>query len=103
MRIIKVEEIDSRGYTGEVKYFKSINKAKKSFKKFIKKHKGELVKPEDASQEKPIMPVRKIPASRVAGKRYKETALECYLEDSYCADEISETITILLEEIKVEE
>lgn len=98
IRIIKVEETDMMGYSGDTKYFKSLKKAKKYFKELFVKYKPELVEDKDS--------VRFNKNKKLQGKgmRYKSVVMELMREEvsENGTEYDSEFITITLEEIKIE-
>lgn len=98
-RIIKVEEIDMMGYSGNTKYFKSLNKAKKYFKELFNSYKDELIYDDDS------ITITGSTLSNRNGKRYKSVVMEIMSKnDSENGTEYdTEFIIIRLEEIKIEE
>ena len=100
IRIIKVKENDMMGYSGDIKYFKSLNKAKKYFKKLFNSHKVELVEDDDSVR---FMNYKGLNPEK--GKRFNTVVMELMSENiSENGTEYDlEFITITLEEIKIEE
>ena len=96
IRIIKVEENDMMGYSGDIKYFKSLNKAKKLFNS----HKVELVEDDDSVR---FMNYKGLNPEK--GKRFNSVVMELMSENvsENGTEYDSEFITITLEEIKIEE
>lgn len=105
MRIIKVEECNVMGFESENKYFNSLKKAKKYFKKLIKNHKEDLAKEDDCGyQNKPIEYEEYDLFIEKPKGRYKSANLECwYSSETDCGTEWDTTlISITLNEIKIE-
>lgn len=104
MRIIKVEEVDMRGYSGDIKYFISLKKAKKYFKKLFNYNKSNLVDEGDGVQSKPVYIRNFQQTPRLKGKRYKEACMELWHScETDCGTEWDTSIvSIILEEIKIE-
>ena len=98
--IIKVEENDMMGYSGDIKYFKSLNKAKKYFKKLFNSHKVELVEDDDSVR---FMNYKGLNPEK--GKRFNSVVMELMSENvsENGTEYDSEFITITLEEIKIED
>lgn len=99
-RIIKVEEIDMMGYSGDTKYFKSLKKAKRYFKKLFNKHKCELAESDDA-----VEIINSKDTIGAKGRRYKSIMMELIKEsDSENGTEYdTEFITITLMQIYIED
>ena len=97
-RIIKVEESDIMGYRGNIKYFYSLNKAKKYFKELFSGYKQELAD-ECGYQSEPIQWNR----IKVKGRK-KEVSLEYWTSyETDCGTEHDTTIAVIsLEELKIE-
>lgn len=97
-RIIKVEETDIMGYTGNIKYFCSLNKAKKYFKELFNSYKYELTD-QCGYQSEPIQWNKII----VKGRK-KEVSLEYWTSyETECGIEHDTTIAVItLEELKIE-
>lgn len=110
LRIIKVEEYDVMGFESETKYFKSLKKSKRYFKKLLKNHKNVLVSETECSyQGNPIEYSNQIEHDLFSEKattgRHKSATLECwYSSQTDCGEEWDTTlITICLEEINIED
>ena len=103
IRVIKVQETDMMGYSGDTKYFTSLKKAKKYFKKLFNRNKADLVSADEGYGEKPVSSAFKS-TERLKGRRYREACLECLTENTSenGTEYDTEIITISLEEIKIE-
>lgn len=104
LRVIKVEEVDMVGYAGDTKYFSSLNKAKRYFKKLFDYNKSSLVDEGDGFQSEPVYFRNFQETPRLKGKRYKEASMEIWHSyETDCGTEWDTIIkSIVLEEIKIE-
>lgn len=97
-RIIKVKETDIMGYSGNTKYFYSLNKAKKYFKELFNSYKSDI-SDQCAYQNEPIQwDKRKIDG------RNKCVSIEYWTSyETECGTEHDTTIAVItLEELKIE-
>ncbi|WP_297429806.1 hypothetical protein [Clostridium sp.] len=104
IRVIKVQEVDMMGYSGDIKYFISLKKAKRYFKKLFNRNKADLVSAYEGYGEKPVYYRNTKSTEKLKGRRYKEVCLECLTETTSenGTEYDTEIITISLEEIKIE-
>ena len=96
-RIIKVEESDIMGYTGNTKYFYSLNKAKKYFKKLYKQYIPDAADDYECTNQKQSVMWNKI----ISKGRKKDVSIEYWTSyETDCGTEHDTTIVfITLEEL----
>lgn len=103
-RVIKVQEVDMMGYPGDTKYFTSLKKAKRYFKKLFNRNKSDVVNADEGYSEKSVCYRNIKQNEKLKGRRYKEVWMECLdVSTSENGTEYgTKIITILLEEVEIE-
>lgn len=101
MRVIRVYEKRLDNIDENVKYFKSLNKAKRYFKELVASHKKELVKEDDKLFKSYIECDVEYQVLTCKGKgRHKRQRLEIINNNIY--QDFNDVLSVYLEEIKIE-